>query len=125
MAKLRRDVRRLLRDGLVCGRGEVEGTCKELLALEPAMWAFVRVPGVEPTNNMSERAIRPAVPRRKISFGTHSEDGSRFVERMLTVAATLKQQGRGVFEYVAESCERELWGHRPPSLLPSGARWRR
>jgi transposase len=57
---------------------------------------------------------------RKTSFRTHSEDGSRFVERMLTVSATLKQQGRSVVDYMTEACERALWGLRPRSLLPGG-----
>ena len=64
------------------------------MALALALWMFIDVPGVEPTNNAAERALRPAVLWRKGSFGTHSAAGSRFAERMLTIAATLKQQGR-------------------------------
>ena len=110
----------MLGQGTTCGRPKVDATCREILKLAPALWTFVRVEGVEPTNNAAERAIRPAVLLRKGSFGTHSEDGSRFVERMLSVAATLKQQGRNVVEYVTEACERALHQRRPRSLLPGG-----
>jgi transposase len=120
IAEIRPGFRALLQDGTVCGVPKVEAMCREILDLEPAMWTFARVPGVEPTNNASERALRPAVLMRKTSFGTHSEDGSRFIERMLTVSATLKQQGRNVVDYLTEACERALWGQRPRSLLPGG-----
>jgi transposase len=69
-------------------------TCREIRRLAPALWTFVRVPGVEPTHNAAERALRPGGLWRKGSFGSHSPGGSRFAERRLTVAATLKQQHR-------------------------------
>jgi len=55
-----------------------------LLNVEPALWLFVSVEGVEPTNNAAERAIRPAVIWRRTSFGSQTQDGSTFVSRMLT-----------------------------------------
>lgn len=70
-----------------------------------ALWTFVSTEGVEPTTNPAERALRPAVIWRRVSFGTQSERGSRFVERILTVCATLKQQNRNVLDYLtAASC---------------------
>ena len=120
MAPVRAAIEVLLAEGLTCGHSKVQGMCHEILAMSPALWTFVRVEGVEPTNNGSERALRPAVQYRKTSFGTHSEAGSRFLERMLTVAATLKQQDRNVFDYVTEACERALAGLRPRSILPGG-----
>jgi transposase len=65
-----------------------------LLAVEPALWTFVRVQGVEPTNNHIERLLRPAVLWRKRSFGSQSEAGCRWVERLLTVVQTRRLQGR-------------------------------
>lgn len=118
---LRRRVKALLLRGSVCGHSKTEATCRELLKLEPAMWTFVRLAGVSPTNNASERAIRRGVIWRKLCFGTHSEAGSRFAERMLTVTATLRQQGRGVVDYVTSSIEASLRGERPQSLLPMAA----
>ena len=118
---LRQRVRALLRRGSICGHRKTQATCRELLKLEPAMWTFVRLTGVSPTNNASERAIRRGVIWRKLCFGAHSEAGSRFAERMLTVTATLRQQGRGVVGYVTNCIETSLRGERPQSLLPMTA----
>lgn len=119
MRPIRAEIEHLLDKGAHCGDPKVEGVCRELLDFEPALWTFVYRPGVEPTNNTAERAIRGCVLMRKTSFGTHSEEGSRFIERMLTVAATLKQQRRNVVDYVTDACERALQGLRTPSILPS------
>jgi len=94
---------------------------REILKLKGALFTFVGVPGLEPTNNAAERALRPAVLWRKGSWGTHSPEGSRFVERMLTVVATLKQQQRHVLEFLTDSCEGWLRGKPGPSLLPSSS----
>jgi transposase len=119
MRPVRVEVERLLEEGSRCGHPKVEATCRDILTLAPALWTFLRVPGVEPTNNAAERALRFCVIMRKISFGTHSVAGSRFIERMLTVAATLRQQERNIVDYVTDACECELRGRPPPSLLPS------
>jgi transposase len=84
----------------------------------PCLWVFARRGGVEPTNNIGEQEIRPAVLRRKGSFGLHSPEGSRFVERMLTVARTLRKQGRAVLEVLVEAIAAYRGGRRGPSLLP-------
>jgi transposase len=119
MTPLRRDVERLLEAGSQCGGAKTEGTCREILKRRQALWTFVQVEGVEPTNNSSERAIRPGVQRRKMSFGTQSEAGSRFVESMMTVVATLKQHKRDVLEYLTAAHEAALRGEVAPSLLPA------
>jgi len=119
MSPLRQRVEALLRLGSHCRHAPTAATCRELLALAPALWTFVRVPGVEPTNNAAERALRPAVLWRKGSFGSHSPAGSRFAERMLTVAATLKPQHRNVVDYVTLACTAALRGEPAPSLLPA------
>ena len=87
--------------------------------IAPALWTFVYVEGVEPTNNAAERAVRPGVLWRKGSFGTNSERGSRFVERMMTAAASLKQQGRNVVDYIVSAFEASICSKKVPSLLPS------
>ena len=97
-------------------------TCREVLKVEKALWTFVSKEGVEPTNNAAERALRPAVLWRKSSFGTHSEAGSRFVERIMTVVATLRQQNRPVLDYLIQAAQAQLEGHTPPSLLPDKKR---
>jgi len=93
-------------------------TCRQLLKVEPAMWLFVTVEGVEPTNNAAERAIRPAVLWRRTSFGTQSQGGSAFVARMLTVVTTLKSQQRNILEYMTATCKAAREGKPAPSLLP-------
>jgi len=118
MSPLRREVERLLEAGSQCGVPKTAGTCRDILKRRQALWTFVQVEGVEPTNNTAERSIRPGVLWRKGSFGTQSAEGSRFVESMMTVVATLKQQQRNVLEYLTAACEAALRGEAAPSLLP-------
>jgi transposase len=99
-------------------RAKTARTCQELLKVEPALWLFVRVVGLEPTNNAAERALRPAVIWRRISLGTQSKLGSQFVARMLTVTQTLRTQQRPVLEFLTEACEAARQGKPAPSLLP-------
>jgi len=119
MTPLRREVERLLEAGSRCGVPKTAGTCRDILKRREALWTFVQVAGVEPTNNTAERSIRPGVLWRKGSFGTQSAEGSRFVESMMTVVATLKQQQRSVLEYLTTACEAALRGEQAPSLLPA------
>jgi transposase len=119
MRPVRREVERLLETGQTCRVPKTEGVCREMLKLRQALWTFVRHVEVEPTNNTAERAIRPGVLWRKGSFGTHSPEGSRFVETMMTVVATLKQQHRHVLDYLTAACEAALHGEQAPSLLPT------
>ena len=98
------------------------GLGRELRKWWPALWTFAQVDGVEPTNNVSERALRPAVLWRKGSFGSDSVAGSRVAERLLTVAATCRQQGRPLLALLVAAVEAALRGDSPPSLLPAGQR---
>jgi transposase len=93
-------------------------TCQQLLKVEPALWTFVTINGVEPTNNAAERALRPAVLWRKNSFGSQSAEGSLFVSRMLTVVTSLRAQNRPVLEYLVQACRATRQGLLAPSLLP-------
>jgi transposase len=107
-----------LRRGLECGCARTAGTCRELLSGETHLWTFVRVEEVEPTNNHAERALRHGVIYRKLSGGTDSESGSRFVERVLSVVATCRQQGVNVLDYLTRCYRAHLDGQPIPSLLP-------
>jgi transposase len=118
MRPIRRAVARLLKAGQTCGVAKTEGVCREVLKVYDALWTFVRVEGVEPTNNAAERAIRPGVLWRKGSFGTQSAQGSQFVEAMMTMVATLKQQHRNVLAYLTDACQAAYSGMPAPSLLP-------
>jgi transposase len=81
------------------------------------LWTFSRVDSVEPTNNAAERAIRPAVLWRKGRFGSDSDAGSRVAERLLTVVASCRQQGRSLLAFPGAAGEAALRGRPPPSLV--------
>ena len=106
-------VKRLLNQGASCEHKKTRHTCQRILKLRNSMWRFVQVEGIEPTNNRAERALRRAVMWRRKSFGTKSESGSRYVERILTVMMSLRQQGRDVLEYLTLLCSGQSL-----SLLP-------
>jgi transposase len=108
---------RLLRRGHENPDRKTAALCRELSKWWPALWTFARVEGMEPTNNVAERALRPAVLWRKGSFGSDSQAGSRFAERLLTVVASCRQQGRPVLEFLVAAGEAALRSSPPPSLL--------
>ena len=95
------------------------GFCKELCDHRERLWTFLEVDGVEPTNNAAEPALRHAVIWRQLSFGTQSAEGSRFVERMLTVIETCRRQKRNVFAWLTETLSAHYLGQPAPSLLPA------
>jgi transposase len=107
-----------LRAGARCACPKTAATGQELLKVEAALWTFVRVPGLEPTNNAAERALRHAVQWRKSSYGTDSAGGSQFVEHILTVVMTWRQPGRNVLAYLTACCHAFSEGTPAPSLLP-------
>jgi transposase len=119
VARLRAQVRALLEAGAACGSAKTAGMCAEILKVEEALWAFARVQGVEPTNNAAERALRPAVVWRKKSFGCHSEEGCRFVERLLSVTQTLRLQGRTALDYLTDALRAHRHGLPAPELFPT------
>jgi transposase len=116
VAWLRPMVRLSLERGSGCACAKTAATCGELLRLWDSLWTFTRVEGVEPTNNAAERALRHAVIWRRISGGTDSEAGSRFVERMLSVVATCRLQKRGVLAFLTGCLKAHL--SRQPVTLP-------
>ena len=99
-----------------CGY-ETPGKCRGILKTEPAMWTFVSVDGVEPTNNVAERAVRPVVIHRKTSLGSQSKRGSDFVARMQTASATLRQRGESLFLFVGNVARAVLVAGPEPKLL--------
>ncbi len=105
-------------EGMTLSHQQTRRTCENILKLEAALWTFVCVEGVEPTNNAAERPLRRAVLWRRRSFGTQSEAGSQFVARILTPVTTLRQQKRDVLDYLTDTCAALIRGDKPPSLLP-------
>ena len=121
LAPVQQEVAALLRQGAACEQAKTANTCRKLRTVEAALWTSARLPGLEPTNNAAERAIRPAVLWRKRSGGTQTAAGSRFVERLLTTVTTLRQQRRDVLAYLTEACAAAHHGRPAPSLLPATA----
>jgi transposase len=115
---VRHAIERLLLRGAESGQRAYRGMCRELYDHRDRLWMFLRVEGVEPTNNASERALRHPVIWRKLSFGTQSAAGSRFVETILTIVETCRQQSRSVFQYLAHAIQSYFTAHPTPSLLP-------
>lgn len=115
---LRKTFKQWLHKGSVCACAKTAATCKELLALEPALWTFAFGAGVEPTNNAAERALRHAVLWRVSSHGTQSEAGSKYVANILSVVETCRQQGRNVLDYLTSAFQAVAHHNAPSSLLP-------
>jgi transposase len=115
MQPIRRRVESLLLRGFCDHR--VRGFCTDLYEHRERLWVFVDVAGVEPTNNAAEQALRQAVIWRKLSFGTQSASGSRFVERLLTVIETCRRQNRDVFAWMTTTVQAHFAGQSTPSLL--------
>jgi transposase len=84
-----------------------------------AYFEFVTTPGVEPTNNLAEQAIRFVVIDRHVTQGTRGEKGRRWCERIWTMIATCSQQGRSVFDYLHAAVEAYFQQAPAPSLLPT------
>jgi len=115
MQPIRRQIDMLLMRGYFNAR--TRGFCKELVEHKDNLWTFVDIQGIEPTNNAAERALRHAVIWRKLSFGTQSATGSRFVERLLTVVETCRRQSRNTFAWLSNAVEAHISRQPAPSLL--------
>ncbi len=105
--------------GSFSGNKKLIGFCDGLLPRKKHLWTFLKVEGIEPTNNTAERTLRPAVIYRKLSFGTQSASGSRYLERILTISETCRLQNRNAYEYLIESMRAKFAGEVAPSLLPT------
>jgi transposase len=95
----------------------VAGSCEDILEHADALWTFVTHDGVEPTNNHAERELRAFVLWRKRSFGSQSERGERFAERLMTVAHTARKQGKDVLDFIVRSVTAHIRGATPPTLI--------
>lgn len=88
-----------------------------LLKLWPALWTFITVPDVTPTNNAAERALRGPVIHRKLSHGNRSDDGERFTERSLSASVTCRLQHRSLLAYLRDLLTAHQTGGALPALL--------
>ncbi len=119
MLPIRSEVNRLLLMGISVQHTQTHKTCRNIYNLEQSLWTFVDREGIEPTNNVAERALRRCVIWRRRSFGTQSEGGSQFVERITTTVTTLRQQKRDVLDFLVTACRANLRRLTAPSLLPA------
>jgi transposase len=117
MAPVRTHVEALLERGRVAKLPHVSGSCEDILKHGAALWTYVDQDGVEPTNNHAERELRAFVLWRKRSFGTQSERGNLFAERLMTVAHTARKQDKNVLEFLTACCTATRTGAPPPSLF--------
>ena len=93
------------------------GMARNLLKAWPALWSFAKHPGVEPTNNHAERALRGAVIYRKLSLGSQSQGGEERIARLLSVHTTCRLQGRSLFAYLADALSAHARGDPVPLLV--------
>ena len=117
MIPFQEEVERLLERGATFD-GKLAGKCRDILKHQEYLWTFVSDPLVEPTNNLAEQIIRQAVIWRKMSFGTQSKRGAKYVERILTVCATCRLQGRSIIAYIRNACHCYSHNLPAPSLKP-------
>lgn len=115
-----RRVRQALEHGAAqpcCSR--TANTCANLLKLWPALWGFITHPGVEPTNNAAEQALRGIVLKRKISGPTRSRRGDEFIARGFSVHESGRRQGLDLWSYLQRAVVAWIDKAPHPSLVPS------
>lgn len=122
MTRLKRQMHTVLTEGSGCADRATAATCTELLNDFDNLWLFVYCKDVEPTNNAAERSLRHAVIWKHMSFGTQSEHGSRFVERLLTVIETCRQQKRNAFDFLVDSLNAQNAGNNHLTSWPGRER---
>ena len=117
MTPLREQFEAELRRAVKAKIPHVSGSCANILEHREALWTFTENEGVEPTNNHAERELRAFVLWRRRSFGTQSERGNVFAERLMTVAHTARKQKKNVLEFLTACCEAHAAKTPAPSLL--------
>lgn len=112
----KRRVEYWLEDGLANGSDALSKICVTLLEDFEKLWTFTKTLGMEPTNNLAERDLRKLVIWRKKSYGTRSERGKKFVERITTVAQTIRKHGGNVLHFVQQAVKC-FYLRNPPPLI--------
>jgi len=120
MTPVQRTVEQLLERGEKADIKGVSGSCADVLEHREALWTFVTHEGVEPTNNHGELELRDFVLWRKRCFGTQSEHGERFAERVMTVVRTARKQAKDVLDFMFRSIKARIEGTTMPLLLDAG-----
>jgi len=118
---IRLKIEHYLQRGMLSKNRKTAGTCRHILSRKEALWQFIEVENIEPTNNTAERILRMLVIWRKTSFGTQSSRGSLYMERIMSVVATCRLQGKNTLEYLTASVRSYLLDDVYPSLIPLAA----
>jgi transposase len=115
----KKDLELWLKAGLIHEdtQAKTKATCGNFLDRFKELWVFIYKEGVEPTNNEAERKLRFGVIWRKLSYGTQSEVGERFVERVMTVTMTLHLKAQNSFDYFTKCFQAFIQGGRAPPIL--------
>jgi transposase len=121
MAPLQQQMEAIFEKAVALNIKGMSGSCANILEHRQALWTFVERDDVDPTNNHGERELRAFVLWRKRSFGTQSERGNRFAERVMTVAHTARKQDRNVFDFLTACCRQGSEGSSAPSLFTARA----
>jgi transposase len=103
--------------GAACEHKRTARTCENILDYQGSLWHFFESRDIPPTNNDAERSLRPLVISKQLTFGTQSNRGSRYIERIFTVTASCKQQGRDVSAFIVEAIQKYFLGEKAPSLI--------
>lgn len=98
-------------------QSNTRATCIDFYNRFESLWIFVYKEGVEPTNNLAERGLRGIVIKRKLCYGSQSEHGERFVERVMTVAMTLQMQAVNSFHYFTECFKCFVYKAQAPPIF--------
>lgn len=116
-----RDIERALQRAVVANIPRMSGSCANILAHRDALWTFLERDGVEPTNNHAELELRDFVLWRRRSFGSQSERGERFAERVMTTVRTARKQGKDVLDFLVRSLTAHMHDAPAPRLIDAGA----
>lgn len=119
--RLRGSFHDAIRRGIASGIDDVPGVCENLRRHEDALWTFMDHEGVPPSNNHAERELRSVVTWRKVCFGSQSERGERFAERLMSVARTARKLGVDMLAYIRDALNAYLEGASCPKLLSYSA----
>lgn len=112
----RRNMLKWLNRGADCSHKKTARTCRNILEFKDSLWHFFENKGVPPTNNHAEQQLRSLVISKKLTFGTQSSRGSRFIERIFTVTTSCKQQNRDVLEFMLIAVKNFFLCKNAPSL---------
>lgn len=106
-------------DALANGSDQIARLSEKLWDESKHIWAFMKVKGLEPTNNLAERNLRNLVIRRKRSYGTRSERGKGFVETMTTICVTARQQGVNIYNFIKDAVSKYFFNFEAPFIAPA------